>query len=82
MMGIRWRMSTCDVGQGTVTAGLLEVAIIAGQGTREWFLIVYVLMGNIVIQGMGYLMDAAPNFEVQIMVFRSLVFCYCRCKYG
>lgn len=46
-----------------VTAGLLEVAIIAGQGTREWFLIVYVLMGNIVIQGMGYLMDAAPNFK-------------------
>lgn len=46
-----------------VTAGLLEVAIIAGQGTREWFLIVYMLVGNVVIQGMGYLMDAAPEFE-------------------
>ena len=46
-----------------VTAGLLEVAIVAGQGTREWFLIVYVLMGNVVIQGMGYLMDVAPSFR-------------------
>ena len=46
-----------------VTAGLLEVAIIAGQGTREWFLIVYMIVGNVVIQGMGYLMDAAPEFE-------------------
>lgn len=46
-----------------ITAGLLEVAIVAGQGTREWFLIVYILMGNVVIQGMGYLMDAAPSFK-------------------
>ena len=46
-----------------VTAGLLEVAIVSGQGTREWFLIVYMLVGNVVIQGMGYLMDAAPEFK-------------------
>lgn len=46
-----------------ITAGLLEVAIVAGQGTREWFLIVYVFVGNVVVQALGYLMDAAPTFE-------------------
>ena len=61
-----------------ITAGLLEVAIVAGQGTREWFLIVYILMGNVVIQGMGYLwMRQASSTNHG---FRSLVFCCCLCR--
>ena len=52
-----------------ITAGLLEVAIVCGQGTREWFGIVYILACNVVIQLMGYLMDVAPRFPYKSWFF-------------